>query len=409
MQAILVAIKLKDNKYFDETLLECQNLCEAANIELVQTMSQSANSLEPNIGLRKGKLDELKVLIEETGVELVVFYNNLNTSIISNIKDYLEIEVIDRTALILNIFASRAKSKEAKIQTEIAQLKYNLPQLLKDNMDQDKQRGGTFNNRGAGETRSDIIKRQMEARINDLKTELKKLEARKDIEYEKRNKSALKKVALVGYTNAGKSSLMNNLLARNEKSNKSVFEKDMLFATLDTSIRNIAYKKHEFLLFDTVGFVSDLPHGLIDAFKSTLKAASYADLLIHVIDASNPNHHLHEQITLETLKQIGADNIQIIKVYNKCDLLDVKPDTDGIYISCVDNTGIDELLNTIDEILNPKHETIEIVIPYTKLAKVEKYRKLAEFNLIENQETGSLYKVSSSKQIIEELQKNINN
>jgi len=321
MDAILVAIKLTENKYFEDTLLECKNLCDAANVNIVLTMRQSSDTLDPNYGLRKGKLEELKLILEEKDCDNVIFYNNLNTKIITNLKDYLECDVIDRTGLILSIFSSRAKSKEAQIQTRIAELKYNLPQLLKTNMDDDKQRGGTVNNRGAGETRGTIVRRRIESQINDLKIELKKLENRKEIEYEKRNKSSLKKVALVGYTNAGKSSLMNALLLRNERQDKSVFEKNMLFATLDTSVRNIKYKKHEFLLYDTVGFVSDLPHGLVEAFKSTLKAASDADLLLHVVDISNDNHELQERVTKETLKEINADKIEMLNVYNKCGLV----------------------------------------------------------------------------------------
>lgn len=403
MKAVLVAIKLSDNKYFKETLDECLSLCDAANIEIINTVTQSSNSLDPNTALRKGKLDELKVLLEELDCDQVVFYNNLKTKVVSNIKDYLEADVMDRTSLILNIFSSRAKSKEAQIQTEIARLKYDMPQLLKDNMDSDKQRGGTVNNRGAGETRSVIIRRQMESRIQDLKEELKKLESRKDIEYQKRNKSDIKKVALVGYTNAGKSSLMNNLLRRNERSDKSVYEKDQLFATLDTSVRNIKYKKHEFLLFDTVGFVSDLPHDLIEAFKSTLKAANNADLLIHVIDGSNPNNKYHEITTLDTLKQIEADKIPMINVYNKCDLIDSSNNLNGLLISCKESIGIEELLDKIDLMLYPKEETKEVLIPYNKLSVLSDYKNSIETKLIENTETGSLYQITGTSEIIEKI------
>lgn len=403
MKAVLVAIKLSDNKYFKETLDECLSLCDAANIEIINTVTQSSNSLDPNTALRKGKLDELKVLLEELDCDQVVFYNNLKTKVVSNIKDYLEADVMDRTSLILNIFSSRAKSKEAQIQTEIARLKYDMPQLLKDNMDSDKQRGGTVNNRGAGETRSVIIRRQMESRIQDLKEELKKLESRKDIEYQKRNKSDIKKVALVGYTNAGKSSLMNNLLRRNERSDKSVYEKDQLFATLDTSVRNIKYKKHEFLLFDTVGFVSDLPHDLIEAFKSTLKAANNADLLIHVIDGSNPNNKYHEITTLDTLKQIEADKIPMINVYNKCDLIYSSNNLNGLLISCKESIGIEELLDKIDLMLYPKEETKEVLIPYNKLSVLSDYKNSIETKLIENTETGSLYQITGTSETIEKI------
>jgi len=403
MKAILVAVKLKDNKNFEETLHECLNLCHACDIHIVKTITQASNYLDPNTAIRKGKLEELKEELIANDIHQVVFYNNLSTNVVSNIKDYLGEEVMDRTSLILHIFSLRAKSKEAQIQTEIARLKYDMPQLLKNNMDEDRMRGGTFNNRGAGENRSAIIRRMMESRINELKVELKKLEARKDIEYQKRNKSDLKKVALVGYTNAGKSSLMNNLLEKNGKEDKTVLEKNQLFATLDTSVRKITYKKFEFLLFDTVGFVSDLPHELIEAFKSTLKAASYADLLIHVIDASNPNYLLQQETTLDTLRQIRADSIKMINVYNKCDLLEEKKLDDCLYVSCKDNTGIDKLLDIIVENLNPQEEKRELLIPYSKFAILEKYKSKANFMLISHEENGAKYAISSSKEILDEI------
>lgn len=404
MQAILVAIKLDDNKFFEETLLECQNLCGAAGIEVIETVVQASHKMDPNTAVRSGKLEEIRELLMERECHQIVFYNNLSTSVVSKLKDLLGADVMDRTSLILHIFSLRARSKEAQIQTEIARLKYDMPQLIKDNMDEDKQRGGTVNNRGAGETRSTIIRRAMESRINDLKAELKKLENRKDNEYNKRSESSLKKVALVGYTNAGKSSLMNVLLAKNEKKDKAVLEKDQLFATLDTSIRNIKYNKNEFLLFDTVGFVSDLPHQLVDAFKSTLKAASYADLLVHVIDVSNPNYTHQMQVTLDTLKQIGANNIPMINVFNKCDLLE-QLEEEQLYISCKEDIGVDALLEEVVEKLYPKDCDVELLIPYSKLSVVAKYQKSVEFTLLENQEAGSLYRVQASDKDIETIQK----
>ncbi len=406
MQAILVALKLDDNKFFEQTLLECQNLCDAAGIEVIDTVVQATHKMDPNTAIRSGKLEEVREKLMANDCHQVVFYNNLPTMTVSNLKDILGVDVMDRTSLILHIFSLRARSREAQIQTEIARLKYDMPQLIKDNMDEDKQRGGMVNNRGAGETRSVIIKRIMESRINDLKVELKKLESRKDNEYKKRSESSLKKVALVGYTNAGKSSLMNVLLSKNEKSDKAVLEKDQLFATLDTSIRNIKYKKNQFLLFDTVGFVSDLPHQLVEAFKSTLKAASYADLLVHVIDASNPNYTHQMQVTLETLQQIGANHIPMINVYNKCDMLESFNDNE-LYISCKDDVGIEQLLDQIVNHLYPKDVTATILIPYNKLSVVERYQKNAQFTLLENTEEGSLYSVSSSEEAIEAIKKKL--
>jgi len=407
MNAILVGIKLNDNNNFEETLQECVNLCDACDIHIIQTITQASNYMDPNTALRKGKLDELKQLLQENDCHQVVFYNNLSTNVVSNIKDYLNEEVMDRTSLILHIFSLRARSKEAQIQTEIARLKYDMPQLLKANFDEDRQRGGTFNNRGAGENRSVIIRRMMESRINALKDELKKLEKRKDIEYLKRNKSELKKVALVGYTNAGKSSLMNTLLERCGKQEKAVLEKDQLFATLDTSVRRIIFKNYEFLLFDTVGFVSDLPHELVNAFKSTLKAAISADLLLHVIDVSNPNYKLQQQITLETLQQIGANNIPMINVFNKCDLLKEIPEDNLIYISCKNKKGIDKLLDTIVNTLNPRDIETTISVPYDKLMLLDKYKTKATFKHLSDEDNSSKYQIISSQEIIDQLLKQL--
>ncbi len=402
MRAILAAVKLSDNKNFDETLEECMNLCAAADIEVVDTIIQASRNLDPNTALRSGKLEEVANVCSELGIQQVVFYNNLPTKVVSNLKDIWQVDVMDRTSLILNIFSQRARSREARIQIEIARLKYDMPQLLKDNMDTDHQRGGTATNRGLGETRSTIIRRQMEGRINDLNRQLKRLETRKEQEYTKRSDASIKSVALVGYTNAGKSSLMNILLEKNEKSDKKVLEKDQLFATLDTSVRNIKYQKHEFLLYDTVGFVSDLPAELVEAFNSTLKAARYADLLVHVMDGSNSNYLMQKQVTMDTLAQIGANDIPIIHCYNKCDLIDEQ--TEGeLYISCKEDIGIELLLDKIVEALYPKEESETLLIPYAKLAVIDKYQNIAQFTLIENQETGSLYRINTAKETLETI------
>jgi len=407
-KALLVAIKLKDNIYFEETLEELKNLCDSADIEIISSITQASNYLDPNTAVRSGKLDEIKNVCDELDVDLIVFGNNLSINVVSNLKEILDIEIMDRTNLILDIFSKRARSKEAQIQTEMARLKYDLPILLKDNMDSDKQRGGTDNNRGAGETRGDIIKRKIESRISQLRNELKDLENRKEREYLNRNSSSIKKVALVGYTNAGKSSLMNNLLKMNEKQDKSVYEKNQLFATLDTSVRNIKYKNYEFLLYDTVGFVSDLPHGLIEAFKSTLKAASYADLLIHVVDYSNPYYRLQEDTTFNTLKEIGADHIDMIEVYNKCDLID-KDQRNNTYlnISSKTNEGIDELLKQIIDRLYPNDIECELLIPYDKSKTISDYKKRADFKLVENNESGSIYLIKTSEELIQEIKKRL--
>ncbi|MDO4500133.1 MAG: GTPase HflX [Erysipelotrichaceae bacterium] len=399
-KAVLAAIKLDNNDdYFDELIEECKNLCLAANIEIINFISQSSRSIDPNYGFRKGKLEELKLLIEETDVDLLVFYNNLPINTVSNLEEHLGVDILDRTQLILDIFSNRARSKEAIIQTEVAKLKYQIPRALKEYTNEDKARGGGFKNKGQGETRANLIKRKMEKRIFDLNEELKDLEKRKSAQTNSRDKSAIKKVALVGYTNAGKSSLMNNLLRLNDKEDKEVYEKDQLFATLDTSVRKIKYKNFEFLLFDTVGFVSDLPHELIEAFKSTLKVAKEADLLLHVLDANNPNIALLRQITNDTLREIEADNIEIIEVYNKIDLLDTR-DNNLIQISTKTNEGINNLLDKIINKLYPSDETREVLIPYNKLNVLSQFKSIMNIEKLSDEEEGAKYKISGSEENI---------
>ncbi|MDO4199049.1 MAG: GTPase HflX [Erysipelotrichaceae bacterium] len=402
-KVILVAINVNNQPYFEEMIEECKALCDAADFRVVGVLSQASKKLDPNTGIRKGKIEEVKSMLQYHNCETVVFYNNLTNSMISNLYERLEVDVMDRTSLILNIFSKRARSKEAQIQTEMASLKYEQKRIRKENAFSDKQRGGAFNNRGSGESQSETLKRQIESRLSDLRRELKEIETRKDKEYASRNKGGIKKVALVGYTNAGKSSLMNYLLRSNSKEEKSVYEMDQLFATLDTSARNIKYKNYEFILFDTVGFVSDLPHGLIDAFKSTLKAATNADLLLHVTDSSSKNRDLHKIVTMDTLKEIGADDIPMIEVYNKADLLENKEETGGIYVSAWTGEGIEELLEKIVSMLYPKNEEKEILIPYKRLGVLNEYSSLMDYELVENNEEGSLYRIRTDNKTINEI------
>lgn len=396
MRTILAGINLKKMPDFDEKMEECKNLCKALGLDAVLTITQSANSFDPNTAFRKGKLEELKAAIEECEADEVVFMNSLSASTIFHLEDYLNIRVIDRTALILDIFSKRAHSKEALIQTEMARLKYNLPKMLRDDGNSDRMRGGGVNNRGAGESRVEIVSRQMEKRIAELKKELDSLKERREEQGRKRNRSNKKKVALVGYTNAGKSSLMNCLLKGNDRSEKSVYAKDQLFATLDTAVRNISYKNYDFLLFDTVGFVSDLPHELIEAFSSTLEVVKEADLLLHVMDCSNPNYESQREITLSTLKRIGANEIPVLEVYNKCDLLE-DDGPEGLKISCIKDLNIEELLKQVVAKLYPRTSKRCVLIPYQKLYLLNQYESFLDFVLIEHQQEGTLYEVAGEE------------
>lgn len=315
----------------------------------------------------------------------------------SRLEQELGLECIDRTTVILDIFALRAVSRAAKIQTGIARLQYNLPKLLAVEVDFDRSRGGDVISRGSGESKAKIVKRKIEHDLAMLRNELKDYQTHTVVQANKRNKSGIKKVALIGYTNAGKSSLMNCILNHKAKEDKVVLAKDMLFATLDTSVRKLEHKNRYFYLFDTVGFVSDLPHDLIDAFQTTLSAAKEADLLIHVIDASSALQHQQTQITLDTLKQIHADSVPILTVYNKCDLVE-KQEDDRLFVSTLTKQNIETLLDEIISALYPGTITIECLLPFNKHYLLDKFKHLLKYRILETTDVATRLEVSGQKQ-----------
>lgn len=397
-KAILAGINLNKNEQeFNIVLEETKQLCNACNIEVINVCTQKSKSLNSKIAFGKGKLEELKELVYKHNVDCVVFYNNLNVAVLSRIQNEIGVQVIDRTNLILDIFSIRAKTKEAKLQTQMARLQYDLPKIYLQEFDADRERGGSDQSRGAGETKLELARRNVEKEISNIKRQLDLLRISNKERSKRRNQTFIKSVSLVGYTNAGKSSLMNLILKYNNRSeDKFVEEKDMLFSTLDTSIRNISYNNKSFLLFDTVGFVSDLPHELIEAFKSTLDAVNDADLLIHVIDASDPYYDEQRDITYETLKTIKADNIPVIEVYNKADLLEYR-DEHLRYISCVSEEGILELLELIINTLYPKDYSFKIKLPYKDQYLLDKYNNHLQITSIENKEDGSIISIVGDK------------
>ncbi len=395
-KGILCAIDINSNDdNFKNSIDECVNLATACDIEIINVFTQKARTIDKTTGMRKGKILEIKNYIDENkDIEIIIFNNNLSFSILKRIEETIGIEVIDRTTLILDIFALRATSRAAKIQTEIARLKYNLPKLLNLEIKEDRARGGDVVSRGKGESKISIVKKKIEHDLAMLRNELKNYQTHTTIQANKRNKTNIKKVALIGYTNAGKSSLMT-VLSKDDK----VFVKDMLFATLDTTVRNIKHKNYEFYLFDTVGFVSDLPHDLIDAFKTTLSAAKDADLLLNIIDSSNANYLIQKEITLKTLKDIGATGIEIIDVYNKADLLE-SMDDDKLYISTKNNYNIELLLEKIIEKLYPKQNELKCLIPYSKLYLINNYKNIMSIEIVENNEIGSIVNIKGDDDVI---------
>lgn len=369
-KAVIVGVKLKANKDFEHSMKECALLAEACGIDVVCNLTQSLQRANTTHYLGKGKVQELSALLKEMDTSTVIFNDELSPTQIRNLESDLGCIVMDRTMLILNIFADRAKTREAKLQVEVAQLQYQLPRLIGQGESLGRQGGGSgLKNRGSGETKLELDHRKIQIRINELNKELEQIALERHIQRRKREKKQMPVVSLVGYTNAGKSTIMNRMLERfNYSSNKQVFEKDMLFATLETSVRQIKLPDNKtFLLSDTVGFVSGLPHHLVKAFRSTLEEVIEADVLIHVVDYSNAQYKKHISVTNETLKSIGADQVPMVYAYNKADLMDAPLPTvveDGVILSAKENKGLDELIQMIQHHIFNDYIECEMLIPF---------------------------------------------
>ncbi|AUS88593.1 GTPase HflX [Lysinibacillus capsici] len=371
-KAILVGVNLRNDEHFDYSMEELQNLAEALHVEVVGTVTQNLERVTPSHYVGTGKIEEIKNFYEEAQANLVIFNDELSPSQIRNLERDLATKVIDRTMLILDIFGRRAKTREAQMQVELAQLQYMLPRLVGLHASLSRQGGGTgggFKNRGAGETKLELDRRKIEDQIAKIKKDLEHVKEQRETQRKQRRKNALPVVSIVGYTNAGKSTIMNQLLTQiGQEEHKQVFEKDMLFATLETSVRQIELPdKKTFLLTDTVGFVSKLPHHLVKAFRSTLEEARDADLLLHVVDVSNTEHGFMMDVTNETLKAVGVEDIPTIYVYNKADIADVPYPVvsgDNIWISAKQGVGLEELVQLIRQHIFSHYVTCEMLIPY---------------------------------------------
>jgi GTP-binding protein HflX len=370
-RAILVGVNFNHQSDFDYSMEELANLAEACHVEVAGEMSQKLQRVHSSHYIGKGKVDEVKALVEYHDANMVIFNDELSPSQIRNLEKQLDCKVIDRTILILDIFGDRAKTREAQLQVEVAELQYMLPRLIGLRESLGRQSGGVgTKNRGVGEKKLELDRRRIEEKISVLNKELEVLVAHRKTQRKQRKRNDIPVVSLVGYTNAGKSSIMNALIGLYHPSmEKQVFEKDMLFATLETSVRNIPLPdKKEFLLTDTVGFVSKLPHHLIKAFRSTLEEVAEADLLIHVVDVSNPNHEQLIEITNETLKEIGIENIPTIYAYNKADLIEMEipyvRGGDSVYLAAKHRIGIDELVGLIRKQIFTDYLRCDMLIPY---------------------------------------------
>lgn len=372
-KVLLVGVNLNDEFYFFKSMSELEELVKACQMLPIGSIVQNLKEINSAFYVGSGKLEEIKDKINELHPDLVVFNNELSPSQLKNLELKLDIQILDRTSIILNIFALRAKTNEAKMQVEIAKLRYMLPRLSGLHLSLGRQGGGSgFSNKGSGEKQIELDRRIIEDRISKLNKELSEIETRRNIQRRKRSDSQIPLVSLVGYTNAGKSTLLNALvdLSLSDES-KKVYEEDMLFATLETSIRKIKIKDgKEFLLSDTVGFIRELPHMLIKAFRSTLDEVKNSDLLLHVVDFSDEDYEENIRVTNSTLKEIGADNIPVIYVFNKCDKVnDSKlPYVDGnkVCISAKNNIGINELINVISNNIFREYVTCKMQIPFKR-------------------------------------------
>lgn len=384
IKALLVGVNLKDDPDFETALKELESLAEACNMEVVGVETQNVDQINTGVYVGTGKVDEIKAAAHMLEADVVIFDNTLSPMQLRNLKDIIERPILDRTNLILQIFSSRAQTREAKIQVETARLQYELPRLTGMGEILSRQGGtsGGMSNRGAGETKLELDKRKIRHRISELKKELKVVEKNRKTQRKRRLIQEIPQVALVGYTNAGKSTLMNALLDKYEqKDEKKVLAEDMLFATLDTTIRSIHLPdKKEFLLSDTVGFINKLPHNLVQAFHSTLEEVKYADLLLEVVDYSDENHKEQMQVTADTLRELGAEQIPCIHVYNKCDgLIDPLPQIrgDNIYMAAKKGIGLEELIEMISSHIYQDYVDCVMLIPYTEGALVSYFSENA--------------------------------
>ncbi len=348
-KAVIVGVAFNKNQYnFEPALEELASLCFTAGLEVVGSATQNIKEVNASTLLGSGKVEEIKLIVSELNANVVVVDCELTGSQLNNIADIVGVKVIDRSMLILDIFAGRATTNEGRLQVKLAQLKYSLPRISGISNSSGRFGSAGVGMRGPGETKLELDKRTIRENIAKLEKEIVKIKENRLIQKSSRKRNQVKQVAIVGYTNAGKSTLMNTI------TKADIYADNLLFATLDTTTRNLWLDNNQqIVLIDTVGFIDKLPHAFIQAFNATLEETADADLLLHVIDVSDPNYKEHIQVVEDVLKEIRADKIPTIKVFNKIDRLDkpfeVLPDT--VLISAKNNNGIDILKEKIKKAL----------------------------------------------------------
>ena len=386
-RAILVGID--GNPEDEEPLYELLQLANTAGFITVGSVVQQRDKPDNSHYIGYGKLHDLTLEIQRLQIDTVIFDDELTPAQIRNIQKELgkKIEVLDRTSLILDIFSSRASTHEGRLQVELAQVKYLLPRMTGYWTHMTRMAGGGAGGggarRGEGETQLEVDRRLLRRRANELEKEIDKIKLRRDVGRAKREKSGIPIVALVGYTNAGKSTLMNHL------SDSDVLAEDKLFATLDSVSRRVNYGFGDFLLVDTVGFIKKLPHDLVNAFRATLEEARYADLLLHVVDTSSDDRQSQMEVVGEVLKSLGANTNPIITVYNKCDLThDIFLDEDSVAISAKTGLGMDRLKEIIAQKLALTRRAISVILPLDAGGLVSRIYGSGQVNKCEYKEDG---------------------
>lgn len=377
-RVILVGVSEQDGDDAEDSLAELAELVKTAGASVAGTLIQKRELIHPGTYVGTGKVAEIAELLEHTGATGIVCDDELSPAQLKNLETMLNTKVMDRTLIILDIFAARATTSEGKIRVELAQLKYRLSRLT--GLGRSMSRlGGGIGTRGPGEKKLEIDRRLINDRIAQLNRELKEVVKHREIARAKRERNAVPVVAIVGYTNAGKSTLLNHL------TDAEVLEEDKLFATLDPTTRMLELEGHQqVLLTDTVGFIRKLPHHLIEAFKSTLEEAKYADYIIHVVDASNPQRDKQMYIVYETLDHLGVKNKKILTLFNK---IDIRTDDDPLQdfradhvlqISAAENAGLDAVKDVLQEMLREDKIYIERVIPYAQAGVLQLVRNKGE-------------------------------
>ena len=404
-RVILFAASTNDSDDTEESVEELKELVKTAGAETVGTVIQNRENIHPGTYLGKGKIQELKEMVWESGATGVVCDDELSPAQLKNLEDALDTKVMDRTMIILDIFAARAKTREGKIQVELAQLRYRAVRLvgLRNSL---SRLGGGIGTRGPGETKLEVDRRRIHERISQLKSELQDVERHRDVVRKQREQSGTLTAAIVGYTNAGKSTLLNKLTGA------GILAEDKLLATLDPTTRALVLPGGEkVLLTDTVGFIRKLPHHLVEAFKSTLEEARYCDVILHVVDCSNPQMDMQMHVVYETLRRLDIKDKEIITVFNKVD----RPDADTacrdmsadykVRLSAKTGEGIGELLDLFAVILRNRRIYFEKVFAYKNAGRIQTIRKSGQLLSEEYQDDGIHVKAYVPVELFEELYK----